>query len=153
MRETIRFDVVANARLNIPERRNRAGIERLDLGIIHALSIQRGAALALEPELVDIAPIPSLSVPVQTVALVRHLGLELVEEDVEALLVSAFRKNVPASVRHCILAVDGVGLIPGRGLICVFRERAAGRVEREAEEERGCQIRFHHDFPSPWFMP
>src|SRR3546814_20033639 len=66
--------------LHIPVGIDRAGIESLDLGAVHA-AIKRAFTLALEHQPVDVAAEPRFAIPAKAVAALARLILGQVEHD------------------------------------------------------------------------
>src|SRR3546814_15714837 len=76
----IGLEVVADAGLHIPVGIDRAGIESLDLGAVHA-AITRAFTLALEHQPVDVAAEPRFAIPAKAVAALARLLPGQVEHD------------------------------------------------------------------------
>src|SRR3546814_2444146 len=77
---TIRPVVLSSTRLKVEPWRDRPAPERLDLGILE-LAPDRAFALGLDPELVDIAAIPALTIPQIPVSPVPSPVLEPVRSE------------------------------------------------------------------------
>src|SRR3546814_16574551 len=75
-----RLDIVAKARLVVKPRADRVAPQRLHLGTLYAAA-ERAFTFALQPELVEVAPDPSLCIPQEHVLAVAEPRLEAFEHD------------------------------------------------------------------------
>src|SRR3546814_10433575 len=72
--------IVAKARLEVKPRADRVAPQRLHLGTLYAAA-ERAFTFALQPELVEVAPDPSLCIPQEHVLAVAEPRLEASEHD------------------------------------------------------------------------
>src|SRR3546814_10752273 len=147
-----RLDIVAKARLVVKPRADRVAPQRLHLGTLYAAA-ERAFAFALQPELVEVAPDPSLCIPQEHVLAVAEPRLEAFEHD------GCERKVVHDSklvARRChgVGTVDRVGGMPrpfqcarwrlgrwwrGRRAALIHVRHRAGPVRRSVHRRPGCR--------------
>src|SRR3546814_14182894 len=132
----VRLKVVANAGLEIEPRRDGAAPERLHFNLLRTL-VEVPFALRLEPELIDIAAVPALSVPEIAVLTVADPRLQLIHHEPPG--------SALALVGTQILATGGPLGILETGVIGVAVTGQIGRwmhnlqTVRESCRERMCQ--------------
>src|SRR3546814_7663710 len=121
-------DLVADAGLHIPVGIDRAGIESLDLGAVHA-AIKRAFTLALEHQPVDVAAEPRFAIPAKAVAALARLILGQVEHDLMECTAAMLLVEIGPYAFHFPRRGTGHGVMVGRRR---RRRRITGRQCRPA---------------------
>src|SRR3546814_15474583 len=94
----VRSKVVANAGLEIEPRRDGAAPERLHFNLLRTLA-EVPFALCLEPELIDIAAVPALSVPEIGLLTVADPRLQLIHHEPQGSELALVGTQILASGR------------------------------------------------------
>src|SRR3546814_18867475 len=103
----VRLKVVANAGLEIEPRRDGAAPERLHFNLLRTL-VEVPFALRLEPELIDIAAVPALSVPELAVLSVADPRLQLIHHEPPGSELALAGTQILASGGHLGITEPGV---------------------------------------------
>ena len=132
-------EILADASLHIPERRDRTAVERLDLALDRTVEI--ALALGLPPEPIDVSAGPSGDVPGPALLAVVEADLKPVDDDGGGAHVAVLAPQPFAGRGHPVRTPDGVGRMSRAGQGGRRRGRkpwAAGIVRAGRHVRRGC---------------